>query len=464
MNSILLERMQIDRIGSLIEALRARLAPRVYTPTINLTRSDYVIAGLAGVVAGVIAYTGASQFDPLGLLTYLGSYFSADSFRILASMTDRLSFHHHRVFTHPIFSIFIYPTAQGMMALGIQPLTAAIMLLAASAAASAGMFYLALRNLGLPALAAAAFTGALISSAAFIHWFSFIETFAFSTLMLIVMIFVLTSCRASALRTWTLASAGALAFLTLNWIFALGASFFRLKPVDFIKVSAIAFALISFLSIVQNLVFPNAKLFFNPFLIVREYDEEMQFNAQADGFQAWTPAANLRSTLITSVVAPPPMIEEGKNRWGRYVWVNNTFTPMSEMTTGAIVAIACWLFVLGAGLWGAWRNIDRRAVSIPLLAFAGLQVALYSSYGEIPFLYSANVVPLLIALAAFSWFTPLRHMAVGAAILLTVLAGPYNYEQFQTAVRRVNEITKGNPMPDKDLVRVPGISGNPHAK
>ncbi len=70
----------------------------------------------------------------------------------------------------------------------------------------------------------------------------------------------------------------------------------------------------------------------------------------------------------------------------------------------------------GAGLWGACRSVGRRAVAIPSVGFADLQIALYSSYGEIPFLYSANVVPLLIAIAAFAWFTPVRYAAVAAAL------------------------------------------------
>jgi hypothetical protein len=452
------DRIPFEGLVGMVEGLRDRLVPRTYTPSTTLSRYDYVIAGLAAAIAAAIAYVGASLFDPPALLTHLGSYFSADSFRILASMTDRLSFHHHRVFTHPIFSITVYPVGQLMMAAGIQPLQAAMLLLSACAAASGAFFYLALRALSLPMLAAASFTGALISSAAFIHWFSFIETFSYSTLTMILMIYVLMRASSDSLRIWTLASAGSLAFLTLNWIFAVGCSFFRLKTWDFVRISAIAFAAITFLSVVQNLIFPNAKLFFNPFLIVREYHEEMQFNTEADGFQPWTPAENLRSTLVSTVVAPPPMVEEGVNRWGKYVWANNTFTPMSAMGTTALAAVGCWLFIFGVGLWGAWRNVDRRAVSIPIVAFAGLQVALYSSYGEIPFLYSANVVPLLIAIAAFSWFTPLRYVAVGAAILLTALAGPNNYQHFKTSAELVNEIVETHPTPEKDTVRVPGIS------
>lgn len=447
-----------DSVIAFIEDVRERLVPRAYAPSTSLTAADYAVAGIAASVAAAIAYVGGSLFDPPALLTHLGSYFSADSFRILATMTDLESFHHHRVFTHPIFSIVAYPLAQVMMAAGIPPLTAAILLMSLCAAVSGAFFYLALRALGLPLVAAAAFTGTLIGSAAFIHWFTFIETFSYSTMALVLMIFVLMRARTSSLGIWTLASAGSLAFVTLNWIFAVACSFFRLKTWDFVRVSAIAFAAITFLSVVQNLIFPNAKLFFNPFLIVREYDEEMQFNTEADGFQAWTPAENLRSTLVTTVVAPRPVMEEGINRWGKFVWANNTFTPMSAMGYAEHAAIACWLFIFGAGLWGAWRNVERRAVAIPIVGFAAMQIALYSSYGEIPFLYSANVVPLLIAIAAFAWFTPVRYAAVAAALLLTVLAGPHNYRQFETAAQMVNEIVEAHPTPEKDTVRVPGIS------
>src|SRR5689334_11194827 len=83
----LLERIPFDEFGGFLDALRTWFAPRAYTPS-ALVRKDFMIAGLVAAVAAAMAYTGSAQFDPLALLTHLGSYFSADSFRVLATITD----------------------------------------------------------------------------------------------------------------------------------------------------------------------------------------------------------------------------------------------------------------------------------------------------------------------------------------------------------------------------------------
>jgi hypothetical protein len=261
------------------------------------------------------------------------------------------------------------------------------------------------------------------------------------------MLLVLTGARSTALGTWTFASAATLAILTTNWAFGLATAFLRLRFFDFVRVSAAAFAIIGSLAVVQNFVFPEAKLFFNPVLLLREYTNEVQFNNERDGFGKWSPVENIRANLIRGVVAPPPQLEEGKGRWGSYVWANNTYTPTSELTAQALAAVVCWCFILLAGLWGVKRDIARRPVSVALIAFALFQIVLYSVYGEIPFLYSANLVPVLMVVAAFSWFTPLRYFSVAAALALTVLGGPNNYEQFREAAAIVNDIGERAALP-----------------
>ena len=143
---------------------------------------------------------------------------------------------------------------------------------------------------------------------------------------------------------------------------------------------------------------------------------------------------------MTGAVARPPQVEKGMGRWGPYAWVNNTYTPLSEVSLAGKAAMACWVFLVAAGLWGVWKDVPRRPVTVPLLCFIVAQVGLYTVYGEIPFLYSANLLPIMITVAAFGAYTPLRHAVLGAAALFIVLAGPYNYAQFQTAAKLSNDM------------------------
>ena len=108
-------------------------------------------------------------------------------------------------------------------------------------------------------------------------------------------------------------------------------------------------------------------------------------------------------------------------------------------------AIICWLFMLVMGLWGAWRDTARRAVSMAVIAYVAFQLALHSVYGEITFLYAGNFFPALVMLAAFGWYTPARHWVLSATVGFIIFAGINNHAQFVTAVRLANEIAANYP-------------------
>jgi hypothetical protein len=427
-------------VERLFDRVRSTLVPVTYQPTAQFSTVDYAVAGAFAVVAIAIAVAGPAAFDPRVFVNGLGSFFSSDPERVIASMFEHWSHHHHRTFAHPIFSIVTFPPARSLEKLGLSQIAAATTLLAICAAASASMFYLAIRGLGIPLFGAAVSTGVLMATAGFLHWFSFIETFSYSSLTVIFMLLVLTTWPGKQLWIWSFASAGTLSMLTSNWVFGIVSAFFRLEWARFLKVTILAFAMVASAAVLQLWLFPHSKLFFSPSLLAREVRYELQFNMEADGFQRWTPRENLVSALITGAVARPPQVEQGMGRYGAFAWVNNTYTPLSEVSIAGKVAMLCWIFFVGAGLWAAWKDVARRAVTLPLLVFIVAQLCLYTVYGEIPFLYSANLLPIMVAVAAYSFLTPLRYYAFGAAALFIVLAGPYNYAQFKAAAKVANDV------------------------
>ncbi|HVV63948.1 MAG TPA: hypothetical protein VHC42_00640 [Rhizomicrobium sp.] len=421
--------------------LRIVLAPTPYEPAASFAGADYALAGLVAAVGVVIAALGPLAFSHHVYVTSLGSYFSADPDRVLASMTDRWSEHNHRVSAHPIFSLLVFPPVRAMMLLGVPPLAGATFLCALCAAASAGLFYLAMRGLGLPRLFGALLGAAYCASAAFIFWNAFPETFSYSAATIVLAIFVLTSVSAKRQLAWIAASAATLSMLVTNWAFGLLATFLRLDAKAFLRANAIAFGLIVALSLVQGALFPRALYFFDPRPFWTSVTTETEVGMADEGLRAFTPLANFRSSLLYSAVTPPTRIEKGVGPWGAYAWVNNTYSPVSDMRWSGLAALAAWLALLGIGLWGCWLQKGRRPVAAALLIGAGLQLALYSVYGEIPFLFSANLMPLLMAIAGFGWFTPARRIAGVAALVFAISGGTNNYLEFRASARQSSDVS-----------------------
>jgi hypothetical protein len=180
-------------------------------------------------------------------------------------------------------------------------------------------------------------------------------------------------------------------------------------------------------------------VFFNILHYKAEY-QATQIWLESQGVARWTPAENIRSVLVTSAVVPPAVVEDADTPVGVFRLVNNQHSSILSSSLAGLVGVACWLFLLGVGVWGAWRDKTRRAVAIPIAAYLVFQLAIYIVYGEITFLYAGNYFPALMLLASFGWFTPLRNAVLGAALAFTIFAGMNNYTEFQRAARMSSEI------------------------
>ncbi|MET0181520.1 MAG: hypothetical protein ABW199_01395, partial [Caulobacterales bacterium] len=188
----------IDRGLALIDSFRRFFAPEPYEPTaLRPSAVDWVCVGVLSIVAAAIAWIGPTLFVEKVYTSGLGSYFSSDPERVFAVLSDANSVHHHRVLVHPIFSLVTYPPAQLLMAIGLDVVQAGTLLLVIAAVLTAALFYFSLRAMSLSTLGATAFTSSLIASAGFIHWYSFVETFAFSGLTISIMLFVLTAVKST---------------------------------------------------------------------------------------------------------------------------------------------------------------------------------------------------------------------------------------------------------------------------
>jgi hypothetical protein len=353
-------------------------------------------------------------------------------------MTDRFSAQ-WRTAVHPIFSILTFAVMSAIMALGVGKIAAAGVLLMTSAAVSAALFYLTLRGLGLPFMGAIVLGSTFLASATFIHWYSYIETYAFAALTVVVSLFVLTRGRHTPRWGWFLASAGALSVTITNWGLPVAAAFFRLSLLSFIKITIWAFLLVAGIACVQRATFPTSRLFFNPLAYTGEV-HFLQPLLETQGATRWTPGLNMRSALITSAVVPPPEVEDAQTPVGVFRLVNNQYTPIARSSSIGFVALGCWLLLLVAGVWGAWREKGRRVAAIPIAIYLLFHLAICLVYGEITFLYAGNFFPALLMVAAFGWFTPIRKIVVVAAVGFVIFGGINNYTAFQRATQLSSEI------------------------
>jgi hypothetical protein len=436
---------------------------------VKLDRLDGIIAAALGVCGLMTSLWG---FHQLGMTLEdtrgLDLWFQGDIYRVTQNMTDADS-DHYRTTVHPAASILISPFGIILTKLGMAPYEAARNIILLFSALSLGLMYAALRLLAMPKAVSALFVGVMASSGTFLHWNSVIEQSLPSQITIILALVLLAYGRTKSHIWWILMSAGTLSITITSWMFGLIATLarwpmrpdgeaaphgkFSLKafvaywmksPV--IRISAIALGIIFVLAVVQFFTFNEAGLFFDP-RIVKTEAYFVQPVAGAAGRPGWTPWENLQSLYITTQISPAPYLQVMEvSQWvnKEYYIINNQHSGFSHTAPG-IAATVAWFAVLALGIWGAIVHQRLRPVAIAVALMIVAEGVLHVLYGELTFLYAPYVLPPLIMLAAFSWFSPHRLKALALAAVVMVCGGINNVGQFTTAVDIAKQTVAGNP-------------------
>lgn len=403
--------------------------------TDHFSPTDGLVSSIFAMLAAAIAVWG---FGILGPTLYNASsfniWFQADTPRVIANLTDAAS-DHYRTSVHPASSILLTPIVLGLSRLGIAPLLAAKLVIISAAALSGGLFFAVLRLLGLPRFAAALFTLLYLSSATFLHWYSEIELNTIAGVTIVLALLTLAYGRTGSSVWLVLVSAATLSITVTNWSAGLIATLVRRSLTRFIVISGAALILVMLLSVAQYFLFRNASLFFRP-SSVRMETQWTQPVQETRGAGTWRPVESLQSLLVTTVVAPYPEIEIQ----GGYKVVTNQSVSIIRNTLGGIGATIAWVALLGCGLLGAVRSLRLRPVALGLGLMLFSQMLLHSVYGNVTFLYAPHFLPMLVALASLSWFTPARRIALGLAVVVSVAGGISNVHQFQKAAQLAKQI------------------------
>lgn len=407
-----------------------------YTPA-RLLRTDWMIAAAVGIIAACVILWNHAAIDPAVYRTY-NIFFQADPPRVISNLTERWSHYQNRNVAHPLFSILGLSAVKAAGLVGIAPMQAIAALLAAMAAISAGAFLLAMRGLGMAMKPALGFTAAYVSGAAFLHWYAFPETYAASGMTVVLMIAILTCARGSALWLWTLGSAASLSMLLTNWSIGLAAGIVRLRWNRFLMVTIVALAGVAALSFVQHKVLHNARFFLDPVGIAREHTFSGP-QMQKLGMR-WSPGASFRNALATPAIVPVPEVVTEPTESGPFTMVTNQFVPLANLGIAGGLALFAWIVLIVAGAQAAVSLPHLRRIGLPLIAFIAFQAAFHTIYGEIAFLYAADTLPAMMALAALGWFSPARKIVLAALLLFVGTASITNERRFLQAAAMAHDI------------------------
>jgi hypothetical protein len=387
--------------------------------------------GAAGIALGLLA-----MFFSFHLCSQLGAglfqayaedvWFQADLKRVVENMTDANS-SHFRNKVHPIASLVVYPLTQ-LLQLFV-PGTA-VQVTAAVAALSAGIWvvtlYCLLLTLGLSVAAACAFCLLALSSAGFVMFFSVPELYHFGSLSLMLVLLVAARAATRGVHEGSVmaASAASLSITVTNWMAGLLLAFACLPWRRAVRISAVALAVIFVLALVQKLMFPTSGLFF-----VGSPGEGLYMN-RPDAGTVWN---KLAAMLLHAFVMPETRTLPSPKE---FLWplLSVQFSPPGSGGPYGRPALLFWVLLLGAGIAGAFRLAARWRPFVLVLAGTLLgQVVLHLIYGEETFLYSLHFTPLLITLAALSWFTPAQRYVIPVVLLAAVLMLANNLHAFASA-------------------------------
>ncbi|OYW83408.1 MAG: hypothetical protein B7Z20_12640 [Sphingobium sp. 32-64-5] len=223
-----------------------------------------------------------------------------------------------------------------------------------------------------------------------------------------------------------------LGITTTNWTAGLIATAARHRLKSFFAIATIALGAVGVLSIIQNPLFDKAAYFFNPIPLMRETNfTQPSMQAKGDYESGWNPITNLRSLYVTTVIGMPDEVQQQNTI--ELVTTNQTSGfPKGEVSP--VIATAAWVVLFGLGIWGAISHRPLRTVAIGVGLMLAFQTLLHSVYGEVTFLYSWHFMPMIVLVAAFSWFSRYRWVAVGLAVTVIIFGGINNINRLQSTI------------------------------
>lgn len=368
----------------------------------------------AGIAAGVSVVTMDPQFWDSSVGRDV--WFEADLPRIVDEMTHRWA-DHSRATVHPLFSLFSVSAVYGLRALSLEPLRSVAALAGITAAAWAVLLYAVLRMIRHRPLEAMLFTLIALTSGAGLFWLSVPETYAAGSATILFALLVAAAAEAQPGRVnqawFVVASAVSLSVTVTNWIAGILAAGSQHSWRQVLQISVNAFCLVVALWAVQRAIVPNAHFFIG-------YSNEQRYLLREEAGHT----TDVVTVLGAHSIVMPRIATVAKPGRGLLLSVQRSVPGSGGMAGTA--AVVLWLVLFGCGLWGLVREAPTSATLRIVGLLAGAQVILHGLYGTETFLYTLNIMPLLVIIASLAVRTPARWPAIVAALLLLVFGAVNN--------------------------------------
>jgi len=391
------------------------------------TRQDYIcIAALWLLAIGTLLCITTVFHSEIVTMSVGGRWFQSDGWR---AYDDMVSFGatHYRNSVRPLFSLIAIPATSAIIGVaGVRPIEAISIFNCLCMATWCSGIYLACRLMGLRALEAALAGCLAMASAAALFWFIVPETYALSSLCVVLAIVLAAAhVRRPIGNVWWVAVGGLLAGTVItNWMVIVVISFVLKSRKDALIISVASLLLMFGAWGVQKVVFPAPAAF--PLKMVAR---ERAFVLHSDQGGV---SCKLAAEFISPILAPSAHFIGEPERTGRHVSVQ--CADIAKAGFPYVIAVCVWLFLLAWGAWALCRSASLHRFGLAMLVALGFQVALHLIYGEETFLYALHFAPWLVILAAGVFLAEKKRWVIAVLATLTVFAAFNNAQQLAAAL------------------------------
>lgn len=393
---------------------------------------DVLIAVVLGVATCLSSCICASMIDPSGFwqVHSMDVWFDADTARVFWDMTSITAIH-SRISVHPLFCLITFPQVFLLSEfLGLSPILAVRVVIAATAFVFTCTFYSLLRSIGCKRVDSSLFSAMTITSGAGVFGLAVPETYVFGSVGIVMALLLVAFAQQRRVSDlWFVAvSALTLSATTSNWMVGIFATAVHRKWMQTLSITGCALCVVLVLWGVEKLAFPST-------------DFIIPTDAEARFFVAPTPdhiKQCLRAFVFYSMIVPK--IKSVRNGYyPDFTSLTVMYTSQRENSPAGLAATACWAALLGLGVWSITNSKVQSRLRIMLILSAVSQLLLHMAYGPETFLYSMHYMPLLVVLAAFSTLTPKTRLpALMLAVCLIISAGLNNAQRISQAAAIIN--------------------------
>jgi hypothetical protein len=392
--------------------------------------------------AAVAVYIAVVTLDPRLMDLRFGNdvWFEGDLPRIVDEVTHRWA-PHSRAAVHPLFSLLACACVYAMRAMGVPAMRAVAALVAAGAGVWTALLFLLLRAVTPTRTEAILFTAIGATTAAAVFWLAVPETYVFGSATILAALWVAALSERRALREgwFVAASAATLAITVTNWSAGIAATATRWPYRRAVQITVNAFAAVVLLWAAQRLIVPRGDFFIG-------YSNEQRYLLRPE---TGGPRRILAVMFAHSIVMPPVQTRE---KAGRGAVLSVQFAALGAGDWPRRVALLAWLALLAIGVRGWLPSLRTSGWAQTVAAVVVAEVTLHLLYGTETFLYSLNLMPALIIIAAHGTRTGARLLVAPLAAVLLVCGGMTNLHRCLES-RRYFMSARQPPQPTTDPVR-----------